>query len=273
MSITAATPVYAVIGDPVSHSLSPLMHNGWIADHALDAVYVALPLKNENPIAALRTLGSFGIRGANITVPYKEAAARAAGASALSVANVLVWGENGSISAHNTDGLGFIHALSETAPDWRSRVRRALVIGAGGAGVGVAEALSPFVDTVHIMNRTAERAEEAASRIANARALRWDDMERGFGGADLIVQATTLSMGDAQPDWPVALCRAGAIVADIVYRPLQTPLLRAASAHGLTPMDGLGMLIHQGALAFEIWFGVKPDTTKARQRLLAALGA
>lgn len=274
MSITAATKVFAVIGDPVGHSLSPVMHNGWIADHGLDAVYVALPLKSDDPVAAIRALGQFGFKGVNVTVPYKEAAARAADRGDVSAANVLRWEDDRSASAFNTDGLGFIHALNEAAPDWRMRVKRVLVVGAGGAGLGVAQALSPYVDTVHIANRTLARTEQAATSISNGRVLKWEDLERGFGAADLIVQATTLGMvGGEAAGWPVAFCKANAIVADIVYRPLETELLRAARARGLTTMDGLGMLIHQGALAFELWFGVAPDAKKARARLIAALSA
>src|SRR5262249_50178818 len=119
----------------------------------------------------------------------------------------------------------------------------------------------------------AERGEAAAASIPNGRSLRWDELERGFGAADLIVQATTLGMdGEEGVEWPIANARAGAIVADIVYRPLETGLLGAARARGLVCVDGLGMLIHQGARSFELWFGVKPDAAKARARLLAALG-
>jgi|CXWL01.1.fsa_nt_gi shikimate dehydrogenase len=270
MKITAATQVFAIIGDPVSHSLSPIMHNGWIEDHGLDAVYVALPLRSDDPAAAIRDLGQFGLRGANVTAPHKIAAARAAQLT-IPAANVVRWNAEGAMSAFNTDGLGFVHALSAAAPDWRIRVKRALVIGAGGAGVGISEALSPYVDTIHIANRSAPRAEEAAAAIANARALKWEDLERGFGAADLIVQATTLGMeGQSEPNWPVALCRATAIVADIVYRPLETGLLCAARARGLVTMDGLGMLVHQAVLSFELWFGIEPDVSRARARLMAA---
>lgn len=270
MSITAATKVFAVIGDPVSHSLSPVMHNGWIADHGLDAVYVALRVGGEDPISAIRALSGFA--GVNVTVPHKEAAAKAAHRSEAGVANTLKWEKDGTLSAFNTDGPGFLDALDETAPDWRGRAQRALVLGAGGAALGIGQALSPHVATVHFANRTPARGEAAAATIPNGRSLRWDDLERAFAAADIIVQATTLGMaGQPKMNWPVSYCRPSAIVADIVYRPLETDLLSAARARGLTTMDGLGMLIHQGARAFEIWFGVKPDTAKARQRLLAAL--
>jgi shikimate dehydrogenase len=151
-------------------------------------------------------------------------------------------------------------------------VRRVLILGAGGGALGLGQALSPYVDTIHFANRTAARGEQTAAAIPNGRTTRWDDLERAFGHADLIVQTTTLGMAD-QPemDWPVALCRPNAIIADIVYRPLDTPLLQAARARNLIAIDGLGMLIHQGARAFELWFGIQPDVAKARQRLLAAL--
>jgi shikimate dehydrogenase len=274
MTVTAATKVLAVIGDPVSHSLSPLMHNGWIADHRLDAIYVALQLQSDDPVSAIRALKGFGLTGLSVTVPHKEAAARAADRSEAPAANTLRWEADGALAAFNTDGPGFLDALGEAAPDWRARVKRALILGAGGAAVGVGQALSPHVDTVYFANRTPERGAVAAKAVGNGRTLRWDDLERGFGAVDLIVQTTTLGMEgqpEPAPDWPVSYCRPRAIVADIVYRPLETDLLRAARARGLVCMDGLGMLIHQGARAFELWFGIRPDTAKARQRLIAAL--
>jgi shikimate dehydrogenase len=273
VTITGATKVLAVIGDPVAHSLSPVMHNGWIADHGLDAIYVALPLKTTDAESALKALKSLRLHGLNITVPHKAAAALAADRSEVSAANVWRWELDGSVSAFNTDGAGFLDSLDEGAPGWRTRTSRVLVLGAGGAALVIGEALSPIVDTVQFANRTAERGEAAAASIPNGRSLRWDDLERGFGAADLIVQATTLGMNnDRAIEWPVANIRAGAIVADIVYRPLETSLLRAARERGLTTVDGLGMLIHQGARSFELWFGIKPDAAKERARLLATLG-
>lgn len=272
MTITASTKVLGVIGDPVGHSLSPFMHNCWIADAGLDAVYVALPLRTADAVSAIKAMKDLGFAGLNVTVPHKEAAAAAADRGESAVANVLRWEEDGSVSAFNTDGAGFLDSLDETAPDWRGRVKRVLIVGAGGAAQAIGQALSPHVETVHFINRTLERANAAASALHNGRVLRWDDLERGFGAVELIVQTTTLGMGgDEAPAWPVAFCRPNAIIADIVYRPLETELLAAARARGLTAVDGLGMLIHQGARSFEIWFGVKPDTAKARERLLAAL--
>ncbi|GAM97268.1 shikimate 5-dehydrogenase I alpha [alpha proteobacterium U9-1i] len=259
---------YAVIGDPVSHSLSPLMHNGWIADHGLNATYEARLLRAPDAVTAFRELQGFA--GANVTVPHKEAAARAADGYTGAVANTLRWESDGRISAFNTDGDGFLDALTETAADWSARVGSVLILGAGGAARGVAEALADR-DLI-IANRSRDRAEVLSRSVPKARAVSWDALAQSFADADLIVNATTLGMSGApSPDWPVAHAKPGAIVADIVYRPLETPLLMASRARGLATMDGLGMLIHQGARAFEIWFGVKPSVAKARARLLEAL--
>ncbi|HWA01338.1 MAG TPA: shikimate dehydrogenase [Caulobacterales bacterium] len=274
--ITAKTQLLAIFGDPVGRSLSPVMHNGWIEDHGLDAVYVALPLRGGDPVAAFHALKHVGFRGANVTTPHKEAAAAAADSGAFRVANVLRWEADGALSAFNTDGDGFLDALAEAVPGWGARVSEVLILGAGGAAKGIAQALLPGpaqdIDLT-IANRTAERAEALAKTLTRAHVGDWNDLGSLFANADLIVQTTTLGMdGTASPHWPVARCKSGAIVVDIVYRPLETPLLKAARAQGLTAVDGLGMLIHQGARAFKLWFDIEPDTKIARQRLLAALG-
>jgi shikimate dehydrogenase len=264
------TKRYAVIGDPVSHSLSPLIQSGWIADHGLDATYEVFQLRSEDPVAAIRGLTQFA--GMNVTVPHKEPAAAAADRSDSPVANVLRREPDGSLSAFNTDGPGFLNALDEAAPGWRRSVKRVLVLGAGGAAQGIARALSPHVQTIAFANRTRPRAELAAKAVSGAVVRDWSDLARAFADADLIVQATTLGMaGTESPAWPVDVCSPETIVIDIVYRPLETPFLAAARSRGLTAVDGLGMLIHQGALSFEIWFGIRPDVAKARARLEAAL--
>lgn len=259
---------YAVIGDPVSHSLSPLMHNGWIADHGLNATYEALLLRGDDAATAIRELEGFA--GANVTAPHKEAAARAATGFAGAVANTLRWESDGRMSAWNTDGDGFLDALTEAAPDWRARAKQILILGAGGGARGIAEALKGAGEIV-VANRTISRAEELAW-AAGGRAVEWSALGDAFAAADLIINATTLGLsGTPSPDWPIARAKQSAFVSDIVYRPLETPLLAAARARGLTTMDGLGMLIHQGARAFELWFDVKPDPAKARARLIEAL--
>lgn len=266
-----STKRYAVIGDPVAHSLSPLMHTGWIADHGLDATYEAHLLRSDDPVTAIRGLTQFA--GMNVTVPHKEAAARAAGWP-QGVANTLRREADGTLTAFNTDGVGFRDALTESEPDWLRRVVNVAIIGAGGAARGIAAELSPHVGAIAFVNRTLARAETAASdlRRFGAKAHAWDELDRAFAAADLIVQATTLGMaGENAPRWPVELCKPSAMIADIVYRPLETDLLRAARARGLATVDGLGMLIHQGARAFSLWHDIRPNVARARERLTKAL--
>lgn len=275
--ISATTKTFAVLGDPVEHSLSPVMHNAWFADAGLDAAYVALRAPFETAEAALAGLEAAGVAGANVTVPLKEAAASAFPpgdeiVSMLAAANTLVRADDGLFRAHNTDAEGFVCGLLEAAPTWRERTRTALILGAGGAARSIAFGLARAgVGRILFANRTIARAQEAAARLAGV-PVSWDDLPAAFAAADLIVNATTLGMGGGGPDWPIEAAPAHAIVADAVYRPLRTKLLLAAQARGLAAVDGLGMLIHQGALAFRLWFGERPDTRAARARLLSALG-
>ena len=282
--ITGATKVLALFGNPVTHSLSPQMHAGWFADHGIDATYVALPLAHDSVDATLRKIRNVGFHGANITVPFKEAASAAADTRsrevmALGVANVLHWAD-GKLHAHNTDWAGARHALDEAIPDWKAEVKRAVVIGGGGAARAMAFALAgPDGPEITVINRTAEKAQAIAQLVAPfsgavAEGLDWMQLTQAMAKADLVVNATTLGMAGAAPfDWRLADLKPNAIVYDAVYAPLETDLLKAARVRGLRTVDGLGMLIHQGALAFDIWFGVKPDTAKARERLLAILAA
>ncbi|MGE3143029.1 MAG: shikimate dehydrogenase [Hyphomonadaceae bacterium] len=273
--MTNNTRKFAVIGNPVAHSLSPQMHNAWIADHGLDALYERIHIDGDDAAFA-DFIASADLAGANVTVPFKAAAWRAATQKRADeeVANVLTWLPGGALRADNTDGLGFIAALDEAAPGWAAR--KVLMIGAGGAAAGVARALAQTPRVITLVNRTRARAEELAASLSSPSEIcvaPWEALGDQFATADLIVQTTTLGMGaNESPAWPVARCKPGAIVVDIVYKPLRTPLLQAAAARGLTAVDGLGMLIHQGALAFEIWFGIKPDTKKARARLIELLG-
>jgi shikimate dehydrogenase len=271
--ISGKTKVLAVLGAPVTHSLSPLMHNAWLAAAGIDAVYVALPF-SEAGFAALPSVGLFG---ANITVPFKESAAAIAVrrdkiATRLGAANVLRFDADGP-SAFNTDAPGFVASLDEGAPGWRARVRTALVLGAGGAARAIAWGLADAgAARIVIANRTPARAEATAAAVPGAETWDWNDLAGAFAQADLIVNATSLGLaGAASPDWPIHAAPAHAIVADAVYKPLETPLIAAARARGLATVDGLGMLIHQGARAFEIWFGVRPDVRGARLLLERAL--
>jgi shikimate dehydrogenase len=282
MTVTGATKVLAIFGNPVTHSLSPQMHAGWFADHGIDATYVPLTVHPDHAVDTFRALKRLGLYGANVTVPFKEAALQAADvstedAAALGVANTLTR-RGDLIEAHNTDWQGARAALDEAAPHWLETSRRVLLIGAGGAaramGLGLVQDGAP---EIVIVNRTHEKAQAVARFLggyADARAAEWSALAAEIAQADVIVNASTLGMkGQADIAWPLDGAKAHAIVYDAVYAPLETSLLRAARARGLHTVDGLGMLIHQGARAFEIWFGIRPDTAAARTRLLAILAS
>lgn len=270
MSITASTKVYGVIGDPVSHSLSPVMHNGWIADHGLDAVYVALPLKSDDPVAAIRALNGFA--GLNVTVPYKEAAAKAAARSEGLAANVLRREEDGEFSAFNTDGLGFINSLSEGAPDWRARVRRVLILGAGGGALASARRFR--------LMWTPSTLPTAPRRGASRQRLPFP-MAELHAGTILSARSATRTSLCRRPlsAWRISRKWTGRL--RFAARTRSSPISCIARstrhccrphAHAtLSPSTASACSIHQGARAFELWFGIEPDVAKARQRLLAAL--
>jgi shikimate dehydrogenase len=278
MSARGAPAMLALFGDPVDHSLSPVMQNAWLQDAGIAGIYTAMRIPTKEAAATFAGLREMALTGANVTVPHKEEAAKHVdrldeAATALGAVNTLRWEADGAVSGFNTDAPGLIAALDASNTGWRSQTGAALVIGAGGAGRAAAWALAHAgVRRVMICNRTAQRAQEAAARIDKARPFPWAKLGETFESADLIVNTTTLGMVHAPAmDWPIARAPRHAIVMDAVYAPLETPLLAAAAARGMRTIDGLGMLIHQGALAFDIWFGVKPDVAAARHRLLEAI--
>jgi shikimate dehydrogenase len=274
--ISGKTKVLAILGNPVTHSLSPQMHAGWIADHGIDAAYVALQLEKDGVEDTLRALKRVGLHGANVTVPFKEAAARVADdcfPDTMGAANTLVW-RDGQMIAHNTDAYGAQLALQEAAPDWAKTTRTLLLVGAGGAARAMLHGLTANDPHVIVSNRTRTSGDRLVADWGEGEVCDWADLPAAISRADLIVNATTLGMtGKESMTWPLEGAKDTAIVYDAVYAPLDTDLLKTARARGLRTVDGLGMLIHQGALAFEIWFGIKPDTAKARERLLAIMAA
>jgi shikimate dehydrogenase len=272
----ASAPTACVIGWPVGHSRSPLIHRYWLNKYGLAGDYIAKPVPLGEIDAFLAGFAGSGFIGANVTIPYKETAFRAAAkasavATALQAANKL-WLADGKLCADNTDGQGFLANLDERAPGW-DHGGGAIVFGAGGAARAVIHALvSRRFDPVIVLNRTLARAEALASRFGPpVVAAPLTDAARFVPDANLFVNTTSAGMDGAPPlaiDWRGA--RAGTVATDIVYSPLQTPFLSAAAAHGLKTVDGLGMLLHQAAPGFERWFGVRPvvDDT-LRQFVLA----
>ncbi|RIK86093.1 MAG: shikimate dehydrogenase [Hyphomicrobiales bacterium] len=274
----AAAPRAFVVGHPIAHSRSPLIHGFWLETLGIAGSYERLDVHPDAIDAFLRGLPRSGFVGGNVTIPHKQAAHRAAdrldaAAEAIGAANTL-WLEDGRLVAGNTDAHGFAASLDSQAPGWR-QARTALVLGAGGAARAVVFALKEagFAD-IRLVNRTLARAQELADRFGpGVSAHGWDAAGELSADAGLVVNTSSLGMAgkDALP-LDVSLLPGDAIVADIVYVPLETPLLAAARARGLVGVDGLGMLLHQAVPGFERWFGARPQVTPAlRERIVADL--
>ncbi|MBY0336858.1 MAG: shikimate dehydrogenase [Acetobacteraceae bacterium] len=266
--ITGKAKLAGVLGWPVSHSRSPLLHGHWIATHGLDAAYLPLPVRPERFADAVRSLADLGFRGANVTIPHKEAAyalcdARTGRAERAGAVNTLVFAE-GRITGDCTDGWGFLASLGDFDP----RSGPAVLLGAGGAARAIAAALlDAGCPRVTLVNRTPARAEALARALGGPVAVA---AEPPLADAALLVNTTSLGM-QGQP--PLALdlgpLPARAMVADIVYVPLETPLLAAARARGLRAVGGLGMLLHQARPGFQAWFGVLPEVDDALHDVIA----
>ena len=279
MTISGQAKLAGIAGWPVAHSLSPALHGYWIAEHKLDAAYMPLPIRSENFAAALAVLPKLGFRGINVTLPHKEAAFELttdhdASARATGAVNTILF-EDGRLIGRNTDVLGFSTALRERVPE--SLVgKTAVVLGAGGAARAVVGALlSVGLARVNVVNRTSEKAQSLVQLFGpSVTAMAWKDASAALLRADALVNATSLGMiGQPPLEIDLGLLSPQAVVADIVYRPLETPLLQQATRRGLRAIDGLGMLMHQAQPGFAAWFGVEPKVTpKLRAHLVATLG-
>ena len=273
MRITGRTRLAGIMGWPVAHSRSPALHNFWIEEHGIDGAYVPLPVPPERLAEALRALPVLGFRGCNLTLPHKQMAlsivdrveplARRTGAM-----NTVIVMPDGSLEGRNTDVFGFRENLRERAPDWSPSAGPAVVLGAGGAARAVVAGLiEAQVEEIRIANRTSARAEQLADDLA-APATRitiydWDERDAALRDAGILVNTTSLGMGgEPELDLDLAQLPPPAVVVDIVYVPLETPLLAAARQRGHQTIDGLGMLLHQGRPGFEAWFGSPVKVTR-----------
>jgi shikimate dehydrogenase len=265
-----------VIGWPVAHSRSPLIHDYWIRQHGLNAEYRREAVPPEAFADFIGRLAERGYVGASVTVPHKEAALGLsrpdALAEAVGAANML-WLEGGVLRSSNTDVEGFMENLSATQPGWRTALDDVVVLGAGGAARSVVYGLLEHgIRRVHVVNRSFDRAMLLHDRFGE-RVLpqRWDGLDALLPKAGLLVNTTTLGMTGQPPlAVDVTTLPSRAIVADIVYAPLVTPLLAAANARALRTVDGLGMLLHQAVAAFARWFGIRPQVTGALRALVEA---
>jgi shikimate dehydrogenase len=265
-----------VIGWPIAHSRSPLIHNYWIRQLGLNAQYRREAVPPERFADFVTRLAERGYVGANVTVPHKQTALRYSQpdprTAAIGAANTL-WLENGVLHSSNTDLDGFLANLDASVPGWDAKPIAALVLGAGGAArsivLGIVER---GLHQVHVVNRSLDRAQELGRRFGErVHPARWDDIPHLLPGAGLIVNTTTLGMAGQPPlEINLAPLAADAVVADIVYAPLKTPLLAAAQARGLPTADGLGMLLHQAVGGFARWFGIRPQVTGDLRALVEA---
>ena len=262
-----------ITGWPVSHSRSPRLHGFWLERHGIDGAYVPLPIAPDDFPAAIRGLVMAGFAGVNVTIPHKLAAFAICdtvdeSAERAGAVNLLVF-ENGRITGCNTDGLGFLGNLR--AHGVNPAAGPALVLGAGGGARAIVAVLLQFGIPVTIANRTRERAEELAALLPGLNVIDWDDRDAALPGQSLLVNCTSLGMGQ-NPPLQIDLDRAapGLSVADIVYVPMETPLLAAARARGLPAVGGLGMLMHQAVPAFHVWFGIEPVVDDELIRFVAS---
>ena len=266
-----------VIGWPVTHSRSPLIHGYWLQRYGIDGSYVRRPVEPGDAADFLRTLRDQGFAGCNVTLPHKEAAFAAASetrpaARAAGAANTL-WFEGDKLVADNTDSAGFMNSLRTAGPGLRLSGATVSVLGAGGAGRGIVFALlERGVGEVRIFNRTRERADSLAATFgAKVKAYDWVERADRSRDAALLVNTTSLGMKNSAPlEMDVSALAPQCVVADIVYVPLETPLLAAARARNLKTVDGLGMLLHQAVPGFERWFGKKPQVTPELRQMIVA---
>lgn len=266
-----------VIGWPITHSRSPRIHRYWLKKYGIDGTYSKEAVRPEDLEAFLGSMEANGLAGCNVTVPHKERALELADmaddiAHAIGAANTL-WMENGSLHASNTDAFGFLANLDSQAQGWSDGAQTAVVLGAGGAARAVLKGLiDRGFKTVRLLNRTRSRAEALAQRTGAAvRVGDWEERSAALEDCDLLVNTTTLGMtGSAPLEIDLGALPASAVVNDIVYAPLVTPLLSEASERGNVTVDGLGMLLHQAVPGFEKWFGVRPEVTGELRALIVA---
>ncbi len=265
-----------IMGWPVGHSLSPTLHRYWLHENHIAGDYVLLETRPEDLEETIRALPEKGFAGLNVTIPHKQAAARIVdrideGARRIGAVNAVTVEKDGSLSGRNTDVYGFLENLKAAVPGWEAARAPAVVLGAGGAARAVAVALlGAGVPELRLANRTHERAEALAKDIdPRIRIVPWEDRAQALAEAGLLVNATSLGMEGAPPlDLVLDALPETAAVNDIVYRPLETPLLKRARARGHPVADGLGMLIHQARPCFTDWFGGRAEDSAALRAAL-----
>lgn len=260
-------PLAGVIGSPISHSRSPRLHQHWLRRYGIRGHYIPMDIASNNLEEVISVLPKLGFVGINVTIPHKEHILAAADlvtdrAALMGAANTLIFRKDGKVHADNTDGYGFIENLRQGAPDWDPLAGPTAVIGAGGAARAViASLIEVGVQEIRLTNRTKTRSEALRQEFGTkVNVIDWVKAGNMLDGATTVVNASSLGMtGKPEMRIPLDGLSPEAVVTDLVYSPLETHLLSYANSIGCRTVDGLGMLLHQAAPAFERWFGVRPE--------------
>lgn len=276
--LTGKGLIAGVMGWPVGHSRSPLLHGFWLRQYGIDGAYVPLAVPPDRAEQAIRALPAMGFRGCNVTIPHKEVAFRIvdrldSSARRIGAVNTIIVAPDGTLEGRNTDGFGFWENLISSAPaTWSVTRGPSVVLGAGGAARAVVVALlDAGAPEIRLLNRTQARAAEIAADLGDPRikVSPWDGRDAALDDAVLLVNSTSQGMNGYPPlELDLSALPLDAIVTDIVYVPLVTPLLATASARGNPVVDGLGMLLHQARPGFHAWFGTDPQVTDDLRRFV-----
>ena len=279
--LNGKTKIAGVIGWPIAHSQSPRLHNFWLQELSLNGVYIPLEVHPSDIIEAFKSLPKLGFSGVNITVPYKEQICDILDhidpfAARVGAVNTIVIGENGQMFGTNSDGFGFLENVKQSIPLWDPIASKVVVVGAGGATRSIiASLIDVGVTNIRIVNRTFERAKVLVEQINYPiEIFSWHNIDDAIIGSNFFINTTTLGMY-GQPPLLCDLTKLApdAIVTDIVYSPLTTPLLSNAKKLGFAVVDGLGMLLHQARPGFKSWFGYMPEVSpKLRSFIIEGIG-
>jgi len=269
-------PLAAVIGSPIAHSRSPVLHTHWLKRYGIAGHYIPMDVAQADIADVIRMMPKMGFVGANVTIPHKETVLGLADlvtdrAALIGAANTLIFRKDGKIHADNTDGYGFIENLRSGAPNWNPKSGPAAVFGAGGAARAVlASLIDVGVQEIRLSNRTRARAEALRAEFgAKIAVYDWVQAGNMLDGAATVVNSTSLGMvGKPELRVPLDGLSKTAVVTDLVYTPLETGLLKYAKSIGCQTVDGLGMLIYQAAPAFERWFGQRPVVDEEVRRVV-----
>jgi shikimate dehydrogenase len=270
--------IAGLLGWPVAHSRSPVIHNHWLAQYGIPGRYVLFAVPPEKLEAAVRGISVLGLRGCNVTTPHKQAIFPLLDrvddlASRIGAVNTVVVEKDGTLTGFNNDGNGFIQSLRDADPNWRPDSGPILVLGAGGASRAVVASLAAQGATeIRVTNRTLEKAREIADAVGPVvKVVPWDRREDALDGVALLANATSLGSAGKPPlDISLERLRKDALVGDLIYVPPETPLLAAARMRGNITVNGLGLLLNQARPAFNAWFGVMPEITPALRQAIAA---